>query len=148
MNRRTTTQRTAEEELARNRLTELRHALLNLHKILVETERENFEKSFGRIKSPNHFFQLLTSDPLFAWLRQLSQLIVAMDEALDSREPLTDSAVEAFFNQTGLLLVPAEKGNEFGRKYHEAMQHSPDVVLAHGAVTRIRNSRKPPVSRN
>jgi len=108
----------------------------------------NFEKSFGRIQSANQFLQLLTSDPLFAWLRQLSQLIVSMDEALDAEEPLTSSAVDGFFNQTGLLLHPDENGDEFARKYFEAMQRSPDVVLSHGEVAKVRDSRKPPLSRN
>jgi hypothetical protein len=133
---------------SRKSLTELRHALVNLHKTLVETERMNFEKSFGRIQSANQFLQLLTSDPLFAWLRQLSQLIVSMDEALDAEEPLTNSGIDGFFNQTGLLLLPDENGNEFARKYFEAMQRSPDVVLAHGEVAKVRDSRKPPLSRN
>ena len=71
----------SEPEGARQRLTELRHALLKLHKTLVDSERVSYEKTIGKIQSPNHFLQLLTGDPWFAWLRPLSQLIVAMDEA-------------------------------------------------------------------
>ena len=81
-------------------LSELRHALLALHKALVEAERASYEATVGVIASPNHFFQLLTNDPLFAWLQPLSNLIVAMDEALDAKEPLTDADAELLMKQT------------------------------------------------
>ena len=97
MKKKTTT--AAEPEGARQRLTELRHALLKLHKTLVDSERVGYEKTIGKIQSPNHFLQLLTTDPWFAWLRPLSQLIVAMDEALDAEEPLTLAKVEALVRQ-------------------------------------------------
>src|SRR5690242_19873508 len=76
-------------------LQALRVPLLALHKTLVDSERIEYEKTIGKIRSPNHFLQLLTSDPWFAWLSPLSQLIVSIDEALDGKEPLTAAAVEA-----------------------------------------------------
>src|SRR6516164_1356639 len=79
----------------RNRLEILRVSLLNLHKALVDSERVEYEKTIGKIQSPNHFLQLLTNDPWFAWLSKLSQLIVSMDEAQDSKEPLTQATVDA-----------------------------------------------------
>src|SRR5208282_2596213 len=69
-----------------HRLQVLRDALLDLHKALVDAERVSYEKTLGVIQSPNHFLQLLTTDPWFAWLQPLSQLIVAMDEALEEKE--------------------------------------------------------------
>ena len=49
----------------------------------------------GAIRSPNQFLQLLITDPWFAWLQPLSQLLVSMDEALDAKEPLTATGVDA-----------------------------------------------------
>ena len=63
-------------------LPELRNALLHLHKTLVDSERISYEQTIGTIPSPNHFLQLLTNDPWFAWLHPLSLLIVAMDQAI------------------------------------------------------------------
>ena len=125
-------------------LQDLRNSLLALHKALVDTERVSYEKTFGAIQSPNHFLRLLTDDPWFAWLRPLSQLIVAMDEALDEKEPLTQAAVEAFSNQTRLLLVASESGDGLARHYFEALQNDPDVVLAHAEVTKHLRPRKGP----
>ena len=57
----------------RQPLQELRDALLDLHKTLIESERAVYETKVGPIKSPHHFFQLVSSDPWFAWLRPVSQ---------------------------------------------------------------------------
>ncbi len=67
-------------------LEKVRHALLALHKTLVDSERIGYEQTMGAIKSPNHFLKLLTEDPWFAWLHPISQLIVSMDEALDAEK--------------------------------------------------------------
>src|SRR5882672_3559558 len=94
----------------RERLTQLREALLRLHKALVDSERISYEKNIGTIPSPNHFLQLLTRDPWFAWLHPLSQFIVAMDEALDAKKPLTAAGVDVLIKETRSLLVASESG--------------------------------------
>ncbi len=130
---------------ARQQLQDLRGPLLALHKALVESERVEYEKTIGKIQSPNHFLQLLTNDPWFAWLSPLSQLIVSIDEALDSKEPLTRAAIDALIKESSRLLLPTETGAGFSKHYYEAMQRDPDVVLAHGAVVQVRgNSKRAP----
>ncbi len=126
----------------RPQLQSLRSSLLSLHKVLVESERIEYEKTMGKIQSPNHFLQLLTSDPWFAWLSPLSQLIVSIDEALDGKEPLTQARVHALMQQSARLLVASEIGDGFSRHYHEALQRDPDVVLAHAEVGKIRRQRR------
>ena len=133
----------SEPEGARQRITDLRLALLKLHKTLIESERVAYEKTVGQIKSPNHFLQLLTTDPWFAWLHPLSQLIVATDEALDAEEPLTTAKVDAMAQQSKLMLVVSETGEGFSGHYYEAMQRDPDVVLAHSDVLKLLKPRKP-----
>ncbi len=129
----------------RQRLDTLRHAVLKLHKSVLESEKASYQETVGPIQSPNHFLQLLTTDPWFAWLQPLSQLIVSMDEALDNKEePLTPEIVEALFNQTGKLLVGAENADGFSGHYYEALQRDPDVVMAHAEVTKLRKPQKPP----
>ena len=55
-------------ELTRQRLTDLRQGLLRLHKNLLESERVAYERVVGRIDSRGELFQLVVSDPWFAWL--------------------------------------------------------------------------------
>src|SRR5690242_14332498 len=126
------------------RLEQLRKALLRLHKTLIDSERVTYEQTIGAIQSPNHFLQLLTNDPWFAWLHPLSQLIVAMDEALAKKEPLTSADVDALVNRARLLLIPSESGEGFAKQYFDALQRDPDVVLAHAEVAKLLSPRKGP----
>src|ERR1043166_2594770 len=130
-------------EPIRKRLEEVRLALLTLHKALVDSERITYEKIVGAVQSPNHFLHLLTTDPWFAWLQPLSQLIVSIDESLDAKEPLTRAVVEAHVKEARRLLAPSESGGGFSRHYFDALQRDPDVVLAHRAVTKLFDGRTP-----
>jgi hypothetical protein len=134
--------------IAARGLRELRVALLDLHKALVDSERANYEKSTGVIQSPNHFLQLLIRDPWFAWLRPLSQLIVAMDEALDEEEPPTTVGVDSLVKQTRLLLTASETGEGFSKHYFDALQRDPGVVLAHAKTTTLLGPRNRVQDRN
>jgi hypothetical protein len=121
----------------RQRLAALRDALLQLHKALMESERIGYEKTFGKIQTPFQFLKLLTEDPWFAWFRPVSQLIAAMDETLDAKEPLTASVADDLFSRTKMMLVPTEGGEGFSQHYDEALQRDPDVVFAHAAVAKL-----------
>ena len=136
------TQPGADQKRARERCVELRTALLTLHKTLVDSERVTYEATVGKIQSSNHFLQLLTTDPWFAWLQPLSQLIVVIDEAMDAKKLLKTRDVDALEKQISVLLVPSEESEGFGRHYFDALQRDPDVVLAHAAVGKLRKSWK------
>ena len=132
-----------EQEAIRKPLLELHSTLVKLHKALLDSEKLVYEKDVGPIQSPNHFFQLLTTDPYFAWLRPISQLIVAIDETLDAKEPLTNDSVDALMRQSVFLLVPVQSGGEFGERYVAALQRDPRVILAHAQVAKRIGSRQP-----
>jgi len=122
----------------RQRLTELREAMLPLHKALLEFERVGYEATFGKIQSPYQFLKLVMEDPWFTWLAPMTQLITAMDEMLDAKkEPLTVAGVDAVVERVKTLLVATEGGEGFSRHYDEALQRNPDVVLAHAAVAKL-----------
>ncbi|MEY4691443.1 MAG: hypothetical protein RIT19_1768 [Verrucomicrobiota bacterium] len=116
------------------RLKEVREALLELHKTLLESERVGYEAAVGPIPSPNHFLRLLSDDPWFAWLHPLSRHIVSIDEALDRRIPVSAADAEGLMAQTRRMLVASEEGHGFPRSYFEALQRDPDVVFAHSRV--------------
>jgi hypothetical protein len=126
----------------RRSLHELHDALLHLYKVLLDSERAVYEATVGPIHSPNHYFQLLTGDPWFAWLRPISQLIVAIDETLDAKEELTSVSVESVMSQAVFLLIPAQIDSEFGERYVAALQRDPRVVLAHAQVAKRIGSGK------
>ena len=121
----------------RPRLTELREAMLLLHKALLESEKVSYEATFGKIASPYQFLKLLTEDPWFAWLSPVTKLIAAMDERLDAKEPLTVAAVDVLVARARTLLVASEGGDGFARHFDEALQRTPDVVFAQAAVAKL-----------
>jgi hypothetical protein len=120
----------------RERLMALREALFHLHKALLESERISYEATFGNISSPYQFLHLVTNDPWFAWLTPVTRLIAKVDEVLDAKEPLTTAGVESLVVEAGKLLVATPDGDGFSRHYDEALQRSPEVILAHAAAAK------------
>jgi hypothetical protein len=124
-------------DLARQRLSALRHGLLRLHKALLDSERLTYERAHGRIASRGVFFQLVVGDAWFAWLHRVSELVVQIDEMLDADEPATAVEATRVIEHTRSLLRPSEEGAEFGKRYWAALQRDPDVVLAHAEVKKL-----------
>lgn len=123
-------------EATRRRLTEVRRALLRLHKALLDEERADYERVYGQVTG-GELLQLVINHEQFAWLRPVSELIVRMDEMLDAVEPATESDAGALLAGARTLLKPSEAGGGFGQKYFAAIQREPGVVLAHREVTRL-----------
>jgi hypothetical protein len=127
----------SEPEGERQRLAEVREALLKLHKALLDSERTSYERTFGKITSPYQFLKLVTEDPWFGWLQPVTHLVADVDAALDAKVPLTAAGVEDLFTRARQLLVPTEGGEGFAQHYDEALQRDPDVVFAHAAVAKL-----------
>jgi len=121
----------------RTRLTELRTRLLALHKALLDDAKVAYELDRGRVASVGVLLQLVIYDPWFAWLHQLSEIVVRIDEMTAPDATAPDADARTLFEQVDRLLVPSESGDVFARRYEEAMQRQPAVVLAHGTVKRL-----------
>ena len=118
----------------RRRLEQLHGALLALHKGLLDAERVAYEKEHGHATAAK-ILDLAINDPQFAWLRQISELIVRIDETMESEEG--SSGAENLIAYARSLLVPQEDGGDFQRKYDAALQRQPDLVLLHRTVMEI-----------
>jgi hypothetical protein len=84
--------------------------------------------------------QLVLKDPWFDWLHRLSELIVQIDESLDTRDtdtPMTEQDAKELVERAKTLLAPSESGTQFQKNYFLALQQSPDVVLLHSEVMRM-----------
>jgi len=119
------------------RLTELRNGLLGLHKTLLDSERARYERDIARISSSGELLKLVLYDPWFAWLHELSEFVVLIDETLDAEEPPAGIEAERLIAQAWELLAPDEMGTGYRRSYFEALQRDPDVVLAHGRMRKL-----------
>jgi hypothetical protein len=91
-------------------LRDVRHALLRLHKTLLDWERNGYERIHGR-QSSSELLEVVLTDPQFEWLRPMSQLIVRLDEMLDDPTPPMKNEVEAVVSQVHKLTSPNEAGN-------------------------------------
>lgn len=120
-------------------LAELRPALLDLHKTLLDWERASYEREHGR-QTSGEMLRLLLEHPQFEWLRAISALVVRIDEELEA-----DASPEAEF----LGLVEAVRNtigrrdmvSAFGQRYEAALQDSPDAVFAHRRVMSLLNRK-------
>jgi hypothetical protein len=114
-------------------LAELRQALLRLHKTLLDWERSAYERVHGRTTG-QPLLQAILNDPQFAWLRPLSELIVRIDETLESDGVEDVGDVESIVAEARRLASPADQGAPYAERYQAALQDSPDAVFAHRDV--------------
>src|SRR5262245_25433018 len=121
----------------RARLADLRTRLLALHKALLEDTKSQYEMDRGRISGAGALLQLVINDSWFAWLHQISEIIVRIDEMTVADSTSTAADAKTLVDQIDRLIVPSENGDPFSRRYFDALQRQPAVVLAHGDVRRI-----------
>jgi hypothetical protein len=124
-------------EAVRRSLKDLRHGLLRLHKTLLDSEQVTYERIHGRVESAGQLLQLVMGDPWFAWLRPLSHLVIRIDEMLEDEQESTPQDIVLVLSEVRGLLTPSEQGEGFERNYYEALQRTPDVVLAHAHVKKL-----------
>src|SRR5450432_514362 len=103
------------------RLKDLRDGLLSLHKTLLDSEQASYERDVARIESKTELLRLVLYDPWFAWLHELSELVVLIDETLDAKEPPPGFDADRFIAQARELLTPNEIGHGFRKRYFEAL---------------------------
>lgn len=115
---------------------QLRDSLLHLHKTLLDFERRRYEGQNGKVASPGALLGLVMQSPSFAWLRQLSELVVALDELLESKEEVPEQKFTDLSAYLKKLLTPNPQGSSFEKNYFEALQKSPDAALGHSKVLR------------
>jgi hypothetical protein len=118
---------------SREKLRELAAALRAVHhRLLVATQRA-FEKLHGRVDGPGALLQLAVHDPLFAWLRPLSQRLALLDE-LAAAEEVGDADFATAAAEVAELV---DGESEFRASYLVYLQSEPDAVLAHAALRRL-----------
>lgn len=122
---------------SREVLTNLRNLLLEQHKLLLDRERAEYEKDHGAIAGPGPFLALALNDPHFAWLKQLSTMVVEIDEALSRRSKADQPVADALLAQARDLMRPRQNGGDFQNRYYHAVQESPDVVILQCRVEKL-----------
>jgi hypothetical protein len=123
-------------EPTRAHLRELSQRLLRLHKVLLDLQRAEYNSDHVPPSSSSELLNLVLNDPAFAWLRTLSALIVQVDDLVSADPVATEADGVALREKAQGLLRPgnAQPPGDFTRRYQEALQSSPDAVMAHAHV--------------
>ncbi len=129
----------ARDTPARQRLVALREALLRLHKSLLEMERRTYEKQHGLV-TPGELFRLVVDDAQFAWLHNISEFVVRIDEVLASEQGVTETDSHVAISLARKIFAPSENGDGFQKKYYGAIQRDPSVVMEHAELARLFNT--------
>jgi hypothetical protein len=123
----------------RGKLTELRTVLLRLHKTLLEMERRDYEREHGYV-STGELFRLVLDHQQFGWLHNISEFVVRLDETLAGEVPITAEDTRSAIGMARKIFVPSESGDAFQKRYFDAIQRDPAVVMEHAELARLFNS--------
>jgi hypothetical protein len=116
----------------RSALRDVWNQLLPLHRALIEASRAEFVAGGGVVNGPGHLLQLLQDDPVFAWLRPLTSLIVDIDSMTST--DFVSADVDAIAARTERLF---DGDAEFSARYLPALQHDVDVAIHHAGVRQV-----------
>jgi trans-aconitate methyltransferase len=121
----------------REPLDALSRRLLDFHKVLLDWERANYEAEHGHIGSPAEFLNLVLDHAQFAWLRQLSGLIVEIDEALAPRSQAGAEMGDLLLAQARRLLNGTPGDGVFQGRLSEALTGSPEAARMHRELVKL-----------
>lgn len=128
--------RAGDDPAAREKLVALRSALLRLHKTLIDMQRRIYEKEFGAV-NVGEFFRLVVDHPQFAWLHNISEFVVRLDEALTGEAQIAPADADTAISLARKMFTPTAAGDAFQKKYFDAIQSDPNVVMEHGELARV-----------
>lgn len=125
------------EQPSKSRLALLSNALRSLHRVLAEHARRDLETERLTVIQPGAWLSILTTDPQFAWLRSLSELMVDLDVFLEADPEPADDDAAAVRAEVERLIGPStvpETETQFARHYWRYVHEAPPVAVAHGEI--------------
>ncbi|HUL56380.1 MAG TPA: hypothetical protein VLT60_05245 [Usitatibacter sp.] len=121
----------------------LRHALLDLHKALMDAQRVAYERTHGRISTSSEFLGLVLEHPEFAWLRELSALIARLDEWMEEGEEASPDELRAMLEALRSLVAPEGRNALFSAAYWKIVNDFPEALIAHVKLLRLIEPARP-----
>ena len=118
-------------------LEELRNALLEVHRAILQAQRLRYERDHGRVESRGELLQLVVRHPEFAWIRALSALIAQLDEWSQSQAQGRDEEIAATVRALKTLIQPDGTNEEFTSRYWPMLEITPEALVAHVRLWRL-----------
>lgn len=116
----------------KNKLEKISKALKAVHRNLLENERVAAEIRLDRSLAPLEFFNLLTKDESFAWMKPLSALMAEIDEFIDETETVTERDVAALRERIDFIL--RDPSSKVAERYLQYLQQDPEFIFAHSEL--------------
>ena len=121
----------------------LARALRELHRALMECARREHERVTLTVLSPGELLKLLTTDPAFAWLRELSELMADIDVVGDGPGDALEATAGAIRPAVEHLLGTPDSQDAFAQRYWPYVHDEPHVAMAHAGVKQALNAFPP-----
>jgi hypothetical protein len=120
------------------RVAELRHTLLELHKAMLDAQRIEYERAYGRVETRGEFLGLVLNHPEFEWIRALSALIAQLDEWAEGEDAETEAGLDGIRDALRNLIRPGATANPaFTAKYWKMVEDQPAVTVEHVKAWRL-----------
>ncbi len=118
----------------------IRNKFLRLHKILLDWERANYERTNGVVSS-GKFLEMLLGDERFAWLRTISTLIVRIDESFDLDDGLSNEMLDGFFEETRNLFDDSDEYLDFKERFAIALPQNSEAEMLRDEIVKLANEK-------
>jgi len=105
-------------------------------------ERREYEREHGYVNT-GELFRLVIDHAQFAWLHNISEFVVRIDETLAAKEPVTPDYTSNAISLARKMFIPTESGDAFQKTYYDAIQRDPAVVIDHAELARLFNTEPP-----
>ena len=92
------------------------------------------------------FFRLVVDHPKFAWIHNISEFVVRIDETLTGEAQVVPADARTAITLARKMFTPTSEGDAFQKKYFDAIQSDPNVVMEHGELARLFSSDDAPGS--
>lgn len=110
---------------------EVRKALLDLQKELLESLKDQFQKESGREVQPAEWLQVLMMSQRYMWMRELTTLIADID-LLTEIDVITEEQASTARHEIERMLFSEEEATEFQKQYKNLVKSAPHLMMSHG----------------
>jgi hypothetical protein len=117
----------------------LARALRELHRVLMERARKDYERERLTSVTPGELLKLLTTDEAFAWLRELSELMADIDIVREAESHVLEASSSAIRPAAEHLLSAPGASTPFAQRYWTYVHDDPHVAMAHAGVKQALN---------
>lgn len=116
----------------KEKLEKISQSLKRVHKHLLENEKVAAEIRLGHKLGPLDFFNLITKDESFQWMKPLSALMAEIDEFIDETENVTEADVSGIRNRVDFIL--RDPSSKVASRYLQYLPQDPEFILAHAEL--------------